>query len=68
MRRLKAMERDGELLRNRRQGYGVASKMGSGPGRSLDTPMAMVFCARMMAAAIFSSHRATCASFCTATA
>ena len=37
-RRLKAMERDGQLIRNRRQGYGVAKKMDLIKGRVIGHP------------------------------
>jgi ribonuclease R len=37
-RRLKAMERDGELIRNRRQGYGVVSQMELIKGRVIGHP------------------------------
>ncbi|MCL5802080.1 MAG: ribonuclease R [Gammaproteobacteria bacterium] len=37
-RRLKAMERDGQLVRNRREGYGVAAKMDLIQGRVIGHP------------------------------
>ncbi|NOX43098.1 MAG: ribonuclease R [Gammaproteobacteria bacterium] len=36
--RLKAMERDGQLIRNRRNGYGLVSKMDLVPGRVIGHP------------------------------
>ncbi|MEE4378611.1 MAG: ribonuclease R [Candidatus Competibacteraceae bacterium] len=37
-RRLRAMERDGQLIRNRRRGYGLISKMDLVPGRVIGHP------------------------------
>ena len=37
-RRLRAMERDGQLIRNRREGYGPVAKMNLVPGRVIGHP------------------------------
>jgi ribonuclease R len=66
-RRLRAMERDGQLIRNRREGYGSVAKMNLVTGRVIGHPEGHGFLIPMKAATICSSRPARCVNCCTAT-